>query len=104
MATSLVGKIDTFDDASEKWESYVERQEQYFLANEVDAGKQVPVLLSVIGGPTYSLLRDLTAPNKPADKSYQEIVYVRKNHLSPTPIVIAERFADLLSQKGPEIR
>lgn len=90
MATSLIGKIDTFDDASEK--SYVERLEQYFLANEVDAGKQVPVLLSVIGGPTYSLLRDLTAPDKPADKSYQEIVDVLKNHLSPKPINIAERF------------
>lgn len=63
MAISFIGKMDTFDDASNEWESYVERLEQYFLANEVDAGKQVPVLLSVIGGPTYSLLRDLTAPD-----------------------------------------
>lgn len=73
-------------------ESFVERLEQYFLAYEVDAGKQVPDLLRFIGGPIYSLLGDLTAPDKPADKLYKEIVDVLKNHLSPKPIVISEEF------------
>jgi hypothetical protein len=80
------------DESREKWESYIERLEQYFLANDVDNGKKIPVLLSVIGGPTYSLLKDLNAPDKPANKTYQEIVDVLKNHLSPKSTVKADKF------------
>ncbi|VDI51046.1 Hypothetical predicted protein [Mytilus galloprovincialis] len=58
------------------------------LSNE----KRVPALLSLIGGKTYALLRNLTTPDKPKDKSYDDIVKVLKEHLSPAPLVIAERF------------
>ena len=50
------------------------------------------MFLTVIGGRAYALLRNLLAPTKPADKSYGELVKVMKNHLKPTPPVIAERF------------
>ena len=36
-----------------------------------------------------TLLRNLTTPDKPKEKSYEDIV---KEHLSPAPLVIAERF------------
>ena len=37
----------------------------YFLANEVDTQKQVPILLSSIGATMYALLSDLVAPQAP---------------------------------------
>ena len=52
----------------------------------------MPILLSLIGGKTYTLLRDLLTPDKPATKNFQEIVTTLQQHLSPKPLEIAERF------------
>jgi hypothetical protein len=49
-------------------------------------------LLAVIGGKTYSLLRTLTSPDKSSTKSFDQIVAILKGHLSPKPLLIAERF------------
>ena len=87
-----VGKIETFESSAESWPAYYERLEQYLLANDVPDAKQVPALLSLIGGKTYSLLRDLCAPAKPATKTFAQLTEILGKHLSPTPLVIAERF------------
>ena len=89
---TTIGKIESFDETQEKWETYVERVEQFFLANNIDDDHRVPTLLSLIGGKTYALLRDLLTPEKPATKSFQEIVTTLQQHLSPKPLEIAERF------------
>jgi hypothetical protein len=60
MATGYIGKIESFDDSVESWNSYVERLEQYFTINEIDDEKKVPALLILLGGKTYGLLRNLT--------------------------------------------
>ena len=78
---TTIGKIESFDETQEKWETYVERVEKFFLANNIDDGHKVPTLLSLIGGKTYSLLRDLLTPEKPAAKSFQEIVTTPQQHL-----------------------
>lgn len=87
-----IGKIDVFDDTQENWATYIERLEQYFIANDIADNKRVPALLSLIGPKPYSLLRDLTAPLKPSNKTFTEIVEILQNHLSPKPLLIAERF------------
>ena len=89
---TTVGKIESFVDTKENWETYVERVEQFFLANDIDDDHKVPTLLSLMGGKTYTLLRDLLAPNKPATKSFQQIVTTLQEHLSPKPLEIGERF------------
>ena len=89
---TTIGKIESFDETQEKWETYVERVEQFFLANNIDDNHKVPTLLSLIGGKTYALLRDLLTPEKPATKSFQEIVTTLQQHLSPKSLEIAERF------------
>ena len=71
-----IGKIDPFDENIENWTSYTERLEQYFEANEIANEKRVPALLSLIGGKTYTLLRNLTTPDKPKDKSYEFLISV----------------------------
>ena len=83
------GKIESFDATKENWETYVERVEQFFLANDIDDDHKVPTLLSLIGGKTYTLLRDLLAPEKPATKSFQQIVTTLQEHLSPKPLEIS---------------
>ena len=91
-AMNSIGKLEEFDERRGDWTAYIERVEQYFLANDVDDEKKVPVLLTVIGGKTYSLLRTLTSPDKPSTKSFEEIVAILQGHLSPKPLLIAERF------------
>ena len=66
--------------------------EQHFLANDIQQDKQVPSLLSLIGGKNYSLLRNLIAPDKPSTKTYAELRDILRNHICPKPLVIAERF------------
>ena len=86
------GSLSEYNPA-EDWVSYVERMDQYFLANDVnEAQKKRAILLSVVGDKTYKLIRDLVAPDKPTDKSYQELVDLLTSHLDPKPSVIVERF------------
>ena len=49
---TTIGKVESFDETQEKWETYVECVEQFFLANNIDDDHRVPTLLSLIGGKT----------------------------------------------------
>ena len=61
-----IGKIEAFDETSDNWNAYVERVEQYFIANDIKENKQVAVMLCLMGNKTYGLLRNLSAPAKPS--------------------------------------
>lgn len=84
------GKLQEFQPNVEGIASYLEHKEIYFKANDIAEGKQVPVFLSVIGGRIYSLLRDLLAPAKPDEKTFQKLAEVLKNYFEPKPLVIVE--------------
>ena len=87
------GSIGEFRNAKETWQSYVERLQQYFVANVLKSlEKQRAVLLSVVGGPTYQLIRNLLAPTKPTDVTFAEIVKTVQRHVQPQPSVIVQRF------------
>ena len=66
--------------------------ELFFTANSIADDKKVVVFLSVIGGKTYFLLRDLLAPEKPQDKLLSVLFKKLKEHYEPKLLVIAERF------------
>ena len=86
-------KIGEFKESEESWTQYVERLEQYFLANEVeDVGKRRAILLSVCGSKTYALARDLLQPAKPAETTFKKIVDTLEKHFSPKPSEIVERY------------
>ena len=70
----------------------VERVKLFMQANSIEDVRKVPVFLSVLGGKTYDLLRNLLSPTDPKDKSFDELVEALKGHFEPTPLVIAERF------------
>ena len=94
MGSNTVGQMEQFDhESGDDWPTYVERLEQYLAANNVtEEKKKVAVLVTVMGAKAYSLLRNLVAPAKPADKKFSDLVQAMKDHLNPKPLVIAERF------------
>ena len=50
-------------------------------------------LLTAVGGKTYSLLRNLVAPQLPKEKSFAQLKEILNAHFEPKPLVIAERFS-----------
>ena len=68
------GKLSEFHPEAESISAYLERVELFFTANSIADDKKVAVFVSVVGGKTYSLLRDLLAPEKPQDKSLTSVV------------------------------
>ena len=90
---AATGTLGRFFDGTSDWDQYVERLENFFLANDiVDDAKKRAVFLSVIGPSSYKTLRNLVTPEKPADKTLAELVKVLSTHFKPKPSEIMERF------------
>ena len=97
-----MGKIQEFCPEKEKFSAYLERVELFFAANDIATEKQVPVFLSVVGGVTYGVLRNLIAPDNPKDKAFEEITTTLKAHFKPKTLVIVERFHFQRRNQSPE--
>ncbi|XP_045496002.1 uncharacterized protein LOC123694580 [Colias croceus] len=52
---------------------------------------QVPLLITIVGDTTYSLMCDLCSPEHPESKSFEELVRLVTQHLEPQRSEIAER-------------
>ena len=90
---AIHGTVGAFNNDVEDWTSYSERLEAYFTANDVvDDTKKRSILVSSCGPQTYQLLKNLLAPKKPTEKTFQEIVAVLKDHWQPKPSEIVQRF------------
>ena len=91
--SATIGKVNEFDPLVHNWEEYVEQLEQFFLANDIeDEGKKRAVLLSSCGSKSYSLFKNLTAPDQPKDKAFEVLKTLMKDHVNPTPSIIMQRF------------
>ena len=66
--------------------------ELHFAANYVKADYEVATFLALIGADAYGVLRNLLAPERPTDKSFDELKELLVSHYSPKPILIAERY------------
>lgn len=86
-----IGKLEPFNLSSKQWPAYIRRVNQYILLNDVKDNLKVPMLITVVGEPTYSLMCDLCSPGFPEDKSYEELVKLVADHLEPQRSEIAER-------------
>ena len=97
------GKLGEFCREVEGWQNYVERLEFFFQANSItDGAKKRATLLSSCGPEPYNLFRGLCAPDKPADKSFKELVDLMQAHQHPKPNPIAERFMFNARDRLPE--
>ena len=90
------GQIGEFDNTRELWETYSERLENYFIANGITGesreDQKRAIVLSVCGLSTYQLIRNLVAPHKPSEISYDQLRTVVKDHFHPRRSEIVERF------------
>ena len=66
--------------------------ELYFAANYVEKDHEVSTFLSLIRADAYGVLRNMLAPDRPKDKSFEALKEILTAHYSPKPILIAERF------------
>lgn len=66
-----------------------EHFEQFVACNSIPGG-QVSTLLTVIGLKKYGLMHDLLSPTMPGNVIYATITTAMKEHVSPTPSMIAE--------------
>ena len=67
---ATLGHIEPFDENLEDISSYIERLDQFFLANVIPDEIKAPVFLSLSGRKIYQLLKNLTAPQLPKEKTY----------------------------------
>ena len=83
---ALYGHINEFNQDQENIADYLDRLSFYLEANSVtEENKKKAILLTVIGPVQFRLLKDLSAPHTPKDKTYDELTKFLKDHHSPAP-------------------
>ena len=89
---ALYGHISEFKPSEGTINDYLDRLDFYLEANEVtEVSKKRAILLTVVGPQQFRLLKDLTAPEKPADKSYDALCMLLKQHHEPEPPKFLQR-------------
>ena len=100
----LLGKVESFDPELEEWPQYVERLEHFFEANGLTGddsmAKRRSTFLSVIGPAPYKLLRSLLSPERPNEKTFEELTAVLANHYSPPPSEVMQRYRSTHGQEN----
>lgn len=80
------GQLYPFDSAVEDWKTFIERAELYFAANGVsDDGKKRGILLSSCGVKTFTTIKSIVAPKKPAEVPYKDLEKIIGSHYNPKP-------------------
>ncbi|XP_075157818.1 uncharacterized protein LOC142231085 [Haematobia irritans] len=87
----LIGNIEPYLPG-ENFNSWVARVEQFFVVNDVNENKQVPLFITLIGAEAYEILASLTVPLKPKDKSISQLLKILTDHFAPKANEIAERY------------
>lgn len=90
MAT-IIGSIGPYEE-TEDFDTYIDRVELFFHANDIDDAKKVSTFLSIVGVKIYGLIQNLSSPKKPKDCTYNEIIASLKTHFKPKVILVYERF------------
>uniref|UniRef100_A0AAV2LR46 CCHC-type domain-containing protein n=1 Tax=Knipowitschia caucasica TaxID=637954 RepID=A0AAV2LR46_KNICA len=88
------GEDLNYDENEECFDAYLERLEQFFVANglKLEDDKAKAVFLTVVGKKNHTLLMDLCAPAKPREKKLEELIDLMRTHFVPKTNVIAERY------------
>jgi len=91
-APANIRHVEPFKVGTDDWEQYENRMAQFLSANKIEGNRKVAVYFTMVGPQAYALLSNLLAPDKPATKTYAELVVTLTKHLKPKSIEIAERF------------
>ena len=106
-----IGSLEHYD-GSESLSAYLERLEEYFLANDIGVAKisngtdenahaqltaaanrkKVACLLSVLGKTTYRVPQDLCKLKKPNSKTFDELVALLTEQYQPKTLEVVESY------------
>eukprot|EP00731_Ephydatia_muelleri_P012378 Em0006g1272a len=79
---AFFGAVGEYVEGEEDWSQYVERLGHFFGANGVNDARPK----------AYQTLASLVAPETPGGKTYDELIKLMAEHLSPKPPVIVQRY------------
>lgn len=94
-----------FVPEEEEWQLFREQLEEFFKSAKVPPESKVPVLVNCLEARTYKLLRDLSTPDLPSTKTYDELCKLLSTHFTPTTVIHKERrqfFNAVRGEAGPE--
>jgi hypothetical protein len=90
--SKIFGRIQQFNPEVIGWDLYAEQVALFWEANDIDdKAKRRAVLLTSIGSEAYGVLKNLTAPAKPAQKTLADVLKLLKKHYAPRPNPIVKR-------------
>ena len=89
---AALGTVKEFHPDLKECSSYIDHLEQLFIVHEIAGEKQRAIFLSSVGPKTYSVLKDLLAPEKTSTKSLKKLAKCLQKHFKPSILKIAERF------------
>ena len=92
---SVTYHIGEFSPSKEDINAYLERFEQFVCCSsneEVADKRKVSMLITFIGPESYNVLKNLTIPDLPKNKKFDDLTKLLKNHYTPTKLIISERF------------
>ncbi|XP_070526962.1 uncharacterized protein [Cardiocondyla obscurior] len=81
-----------FDIDKDDWKRFIDRIEQYFIANDIiEAAKKRSILLSKVNAATHDVIDKICKPNKPREKTYEELIKIVKDYLKPPASYLIHR-------------
>ncbi len=89
--STVLGTIEPFDPASDRWECWEERLDAYFEVNDVDDRKKTLLLINFLGAEQYRLLSTLTAPEKPNKLDFKTLVALMREQYTSKRLMMKER-------------
>lgn len=89
----MLGQLPYFSPYHSDWNIYIERLEQYFEVNDVDAEKKKALLLTSLDESVYKTLRDVCHPQLPKDKTYAELIQLLSKQFVVRTSIYRERVA-----------
>lgn len=93
VAASNVGRFEAFDPEKLSWDSYAERLDQFFIANDVvDDRKKRALLITSLSMEQYRLLTNFFAPDSPTTTDFETLCDRLRQHYVPEKVEIAEVF------------
>ena len=97
---------EKFDSCMVDIESYLEHLEMHFVfldiaSTDKTAAKWRAILLSCLGNEAYQVLKDISFPNNPTKRTYQQLTMDLTKHFKPKRITVAECFHFNTAQQLP---
>ena len=79
-ASIFIRSIPDFDSKVMLWDTFAERVDAFFKANDIEQDKQSAVFIATLGHNTYTILQNLTAPAIPIEKPLADLMKLLKEH------------------------